>query len=449
LPIGSFHPGHRAKWTAHELCHGLVGFAWRPGASPLFHATAARLAELVPVVTWYFLDEVGLRRCPRHTGPLFRGGCADCAQAASEPGRVDDPARAERAIRDASAFVDAELAAVARTSRLGRPAPHVWGSIDLCSDGIAYAGGHAPRLNSRSFAAFAERFPPIHPSLDALEARAIDVVRAIAEGRPLDPCARDWAAWDLGQRLLDVWEECDGEAAELLLGLVDDLADGVAPATVYAGYAALFDDYELAPPDEVFAVGYDLPGPIPTRSVAQLADGLKSVTPTTLMVAEDAGIDLVTPFAAADRFERVPLGVRFARWLAGAHPGPVADLARYEASLRTARGEAEAGALGLAGTGWRLADGAEVHRYPFDVARLAEQVDAGEVSGAVDPDGRLSVPVDADDGGPVGLVVSRTATGDLVVAEIPADADPVDDAEVRSALVGLGVVVPARWSVDG
>ena len=26
-PLGSFHPSHRAKWTAHELCHGLVGFA--------------------------------------------------------------------------------------------------------------------------------------------------------------------------------------------------------------------------------------------------------------------------------------------------------------------------------------------------------------------------------------------------------------------------------------
>ncbi|MEZ4238397.1 MAG: hypothetical protein R3F59_20045 [Myxococcota bacterium] len=75
LRIGSFHPGHRAKWTAHELCHALVGFGWRPGASPLFHATAARLAEPAPVVLYYFLDEIGLRRCPRHTGPLYRSRC--------------------------------------------------------------------------------------------------------------------------------------------------------------------------------------------------------------------------------------------------------------------------------------------------------------------------------------------------------------------------------------
>src|SRR5690242_19562992 len=42
--IASFHPGHRPKWTAHELCHGLIGFAYRPDASLLFHALAAWLA---------------------------------------------------------------------------------------------------------------------------------------------------------------------------------------------------------------------------------------------------------------------------------------------------------------------------------------------------------------------------------------------------------------------
>src|SRR5690606_36544266 len=34
LMIGSFHPGHRGKWSTHELCHGLVGFGWRAGAPP-------------------------------------------------------------------------------------------------------------------------------------------------------------------------------------------------------------------------------------------------------------------------------------------------------------------------------------------------------------------------------------------------------------------------------
>src|SRR5690349_7338010 len=68
LLIASFHPGHRAQWTAHELCHALVGFAYRPGAPLLFHALGAWLAELLPVALWYFFDEAGLRKCERHEG---------------------------------------------------------------------------------------------------------------------------------------------------------------------------------------------------------------------------------------------------------------------------------------------------------------------------------------------------------------------------------------------
>ena len=64
--IGSFHPSHRAKWTAHELCHGLVGFAWSPNFNRFHHALAARVSEVLPVALYYFFDEAGLRRCPDH-----------------------------------------------------------------------------------------------------------------------------------------------------------------------------------------------------------------------------------------------------------------------------------------------------------------------------------------------------------------------------------------------
>jgi hypothetical protein len=43
-PLGSFHPGHRAKWSTHELCHALVGFAWRrawPSCCPWRCTTAS------------------------------------------------------------------------------------------------------------------------------------------------------------------------------------------------------------------------------------------------------------------------------------------------------------------------------------------------------------------------------------------------------------------------
>ena len=107
--LGSFNPGHRAKWTAHELCHGLAGFAWRPGATPLFHALSARLSEVVPVALWYFFDEAGLRRCPDHDGPLFGLYCPACEAAATQ-GPRPLTARDEAALADGLAFVDRELA---------------------------------------------------------------------------------------------------------------------------------------------------------------------------------------------------------------------------------------------------------------------------------------------------------------------------------------------------
>ncbi|MEZ4431401.1 MAG: hypothetical protein R3F65_03235 [bacterium] len=168
--MGSFHPGHRAKWTAHELCHRLVGHAWRPDASPLFLALGARVAELLPVVLYYFLDEAGLRRCEVHSGPLFGLFCGACEAAARE-GMAEGV--------DASwfargrAFLDAELAAVERSRRLGRPVSHRWVTLDLMSDALGYVGAHGPRLGSRVFGRFMELFPGdrTHDSLDGIVAR--------------------------------------------------------------------------------------------------------------------------------------------------------------------------------------------------------------------------------------------------------------------------------------
>ncbi|MEQ1569530.1 MAG: hypothetical protein ABMA64_28090 [Myxococcota bacterium] len=449
LPIASFHPGHRAKWGTHELCHALVGFGWRPDASALFLSTASRLSELVPVVLWYWLDEVGLRRCPRHDGPQFRSHCPECAAlAASGPERVD-PERALDLLTDAARFVDRELAAVARTRRLGVPCSHSWGSIDLCSDGVAYAAGHARRLRSRSFVAFAERFlrsddPTWSSSLDVLEARAVAVLRAIAEGTPLaiTPTPR-WAAWDVGQRLLELWEQCDEPCAGELLGLVDRLAADADVATTALGYAALEEEWELPPGSDVFALGYKIDG-LPGRSVAQVREGLGTVVPLTLTLGADVGVDWVPAFVAADRAERAPLGRRFARWVAEAHPGPLAELAAYESALRAARGEAEAVALG-SGDGERLARGAIVERFTFDVASFAEAVDAGSVTPRAVGD-RITVEVDP---APTAIVFGRDLAGDLVVAEIPAecaDAPHQAPSGVRSALRDLGLLVPERWA---
>ncbi len=453
-PIGSFHPGHRAKWTTHELCHGLVGFAWRPDASPLFHATAGRLAELVPVVLWYFLDEVGLRRCPRHDGPLFRAHCPACERAAAEGPLPVDERRAAELLAEAARFVDRELAAVARTRRLGVPCPHVWGSIDLCGDGVAYAAAHGLRLGSEASRLFFERFLRApgdgwHDTLEALEERALAVVAAIAEGAELAPWlggAARWAAWDLAQRLLQVREEVDGRRARSLLGLVDALADGADPAGVAERYAAL--DLPL-PAEAVFAVGYPVPG-LATRSVAQVREGLATVCPLVLELEADSGAELVERFVAEDVWARVPLGDRFATWLGGVAPGPLAELARFEESLRSAAGEPEVEVLGPVGEGSRWVEGARRLRFSADIPAFAEAVERGEVSARASGGG---VPVpDAPQGPPVALVIGRDRLGELVIADVPADlpegwvADPTLLGELEAELRELGLVAPERWS---
>jgi hypothetical protein len=458
--IGSFHPGMRGKWTAHELCHALVGFAWRPGATPLFLATASRLAELLPVVLWYFLDEAHLRRCPVHreSGPLYRRLCLACEAAASA--RVDD-LFAHMHLDGGRDFFEREVRAIRRTLVLGEPVPHLYGSLDLCSDGVAYAAAHGPRLSSEAFERFADGFlvecGGWVRSLDALEARALDVLRAIVEGAPLDPLAPSashgrarWVLQDLGWRLLELWHQTEGEAAEGLLSLVDRLAaeipatadpsragDAVLASACAAlgeaaqGYRALHEDWVVPDPDAVFALGYAVPGLGAGSHVGSLVEGVRSALPLT---AGLVGADLparVASFAATDAAVRVPIGRRFATWLLGRASAPLAALGRFEAELAHAAATDPAERLlGLPEDGrWKLATGVVVLRAPVDVVQLAAAVDFGDVEAAAD------LSVRDVDGAPIpdapsAVAIARRSDGD-------ADVHPIDLA-VAAALMSLG-----------
>ncbi|MEZ4319437.1 MAG: hypothetical protein R3F61_18120 [Myxococcota bacterium] len=454
LAIASFHPGHRGKWTSHELCHALVGFAWHPGASRFFHATAGRLAELLPVVLYYFLDEVRLDRCPLHAGggPLFREFCPACEEAA----RFRMPLPEDRThLADAARFLDAELAAIARSRQAGVPLAHRFGSLDLCSDGVAYARAHHRRLDSEAmerFAAFLVSGGGWSEDLDALEHRVVEVARALVGGEaaPLAPIAsvgRDrWVRQDLAFRLLTVWSETDGDAADAILGLVDRLHD--APlAGLVRDWAALTEDFILPAASDLFAVGYPLEGL--GSHVGQLREGVESVAPLVLDLLDDAGMDAVTPFAAADRSERRALGDRFADWLEAAHPD-LAPLARLETALRTVRADVLGVSLGEEGSGAVLCDGARVVTGPTDLLALSAAVDAGSIEVAV-VDGCVTLP---DGSGPASwaLVVARDGAGELVMVELdPDDAREVLEGtaapEVVDQLRALGVVRPTRWPV--
>ncbi|MEN0066622.1 MAG: hypothetical protein AAGA48_31100 [Myxococcota bacterium] len=455
LPIGSFHPGHRAKWSTHEFAHLLIGFAWSAEASPLTIATAARVAELFPVVLWYFFDEVGLRRCPRHEGPLFRAYCPDCEAAAAQGPRPIDGLRDRAFIQDGLAFVDRELAAVARTLRSGQPVSHIWGSLDLCSDGLAYADHHLSRLNGPAFRAWADRFFRAETGgfdrLDDLIGRVEQMVFALGEEAPLPRWGFDrsrYVAMDLAARLLDASMASAGDVASVL-PWVDALAEGADPQSVARELEEASAAGERVPdPDAVFATGYRWRPEPPRATVGRIEAGLRTVVPCTLDLYEDAAVDPLPDYVASDPWVRRPVGERFAGWLSEHAPAAVGTLAFYEAALRHVKPDPFT-ALGPDGEGLVLAGGVRILRSGFDVIAFAEAVEAGEVIATADR-GQLTLEAPEDEGEAV--IVARDRAGSLVLAlvsdEVAAalETDPstLPDDEIDE-LLDLQVVRRRQW----
>lgn len=461
--IGSFHPGHRGKWTAHELCHGLVGFAWAPGKSALWHATAARLSELLPVVLYYFLDEACLRRCPLHRGggPLYGAFCRACEEAV-EAGPLADR-KAEVWLTRGRRFLDGELHAVARTRRLGRVQPHHHATLDLSSDGLAYAAGHLPRLRSDRFADYINRFfvrgGGWHDSLDALIGRIEALMGALAGERTAAPLPGDrvtWVAQDLAWRALQVVEEAEGGVVDALethvLAPLERAARGGTEADLAAaidGYRGVHGEWVVPSPATLFGVGYDLPGGL-GRAEAQVAAGVASALPATWALLGDAAEDLACDFTWEDAPVRAPIGARFAAWLTGHQgDGPAVDQARFEAAVTHAPAAA-ADEQTLRGD-----------QPATDALTLAEGAQLLFVSHGVstDPDVVLEEGVGPLDG-ELALVVQRQPDGEVAVFQLsdaaaawlsawdgaPSAMPGVPDDE-RAELVALGVLTPVAWRV--
>lgn len=351
LLVASFHPSHRPQWTAHELCHGLIGFAYRPGASTLFHVLAAWLAELIPVALWYFFDEVDLRRCPRHQGggPLFQAHCAACEREAERGPRPRDRDSA-RSLADGKRFVERELAAIAQARRLGRPLGTRFATIDLAEDAVSYVSGHGARLRAPEMEHFSARFfapdQGRHDSLDALEARVVALCASLCGGpapAPWRATRWDYCAQDLGYRLLGVRARSEGQLAHELDGIVEALADARSERGVRASIASYRDLYadarksrtrgaRLPSPELLFAVGYALPEGLGCAE-AQIAEGIASACPSTWQALGRERDQITRAFCAHDVDERSPIGRRFARFLQEEKPGPLSDMARVEAAI--------------------------------------------------------------------------------------------------------------------
>ena len=479
--IGGFHPGYRGKWTSHELLHGLVGFGFAPGRSLLWHATAARLSELLPVVLYYTLDEARLRRCPRHAAPLFGSFCPAC-EAASWHG-PDPKADPTPWVAAAKRYLDRELAAVSKTRRLGRVVSHTHATLDLSSDGLAYAASHGPRLLSARFEAYVERFfgadEGLHTTLDAQIHRVETLFAALCSATlgedaspPLLAGGRwRWVAQDLAWRTCLVMEEAEGEVLEALeqavLRPLERAAqepgrgkEGIREAIT--GYRGVASEWVVPSPEEFFAVGYSLPGGL-GRSEEQVMRGVQSALPGTWALLGDQAEELAADFAWEDPLFRAGIGVRFAAWLPEAldaeEEHPSLDQARFEAAIvhappsdeqeQTLREEQPASLEVARATGAQCV--VVSHAVSTDPAVL-------ETEGAAALEEPLALVVQRQPDGEVAVYqVSATAaaalapeTEDLELGQaIPLAAEawnavPEDE---RRALLSLGVVVPCSWEL--
>jgi hypothetical protein len=416
--IGSLHPTHRAKWTAHELCHGLVGFAWHPGCSRFFQALSARLSEVLPVALYYFFDEAGLRRCPAHDGggPLFSAFCPDCEEVAAK-GPVQDPA-ASKWMEQGRAFVERELDAVRRSLRLGRMVANRFHSLELSSDGLGYAAAHGPRMDSEEFARFVSLFctegQGFFSSLEGLQARVEALTEDLCGGEAAEPWEADpwtWISQDIGFRLLQIRADCGGTLRQEMDVAIDALA--ASPHTtgveaVIASYEAMEAQWMMPDRRQVFATGYSLP-----RGYGHALDQLKSGIESSLpMTSELLGEDLegmVSDFATTERARREPLGRRFASTL---EPGPLSDLALLEAALSHApAADLEAATLRSPGPPpYRLRQGLELLSSDH------------EVDLALDPEWRSAPSLPEPRSEPLHLVLFREPDGEVQIMELSADA---------------------------
>jgi hypothetical protein len=387
--VGSFHPLHRAKWTAHELCHRLVGYGYRAGATPLWNTLAAWAAELLPVALWYFFDEAGLARCERHAngGPLFGAHCHACEQLALK-GRRKPTDHDETWLAEGRRYVREELQAIEGSMRYGKPIGTRHASIHLASDALGYVAAHGARLGAPEMERFVGSFvgpeQGRHATLDALLERIRSVCEAIVDGSPLTPWRAsrwDWIAQDLGYRLLTAHAQLADRGRKRAL---DEVIDGLAKARSEQGIAACIRSYtELArkdkarqfrSADDVFAVGYALSEGV-GRSRAQVLSGIASALPSTCDALQRRLPRLVDAFLVQDAALRLPIGLRFADFLQAELPGPVADFARVEASIVHARPMDAFATLHGSGPGnaskVSLSPSAEIVRMDHDVLEAA------------------------------------------------------------------------------
>jgi hypothetical protein len=304
--VCNFHPGQSSKWGAHELCHKLVGFAWKEEGDLLFHTLSAWAAEVLPVTVYYFWDEIDSYKCARHKE--FGGSpsiyCHDCEE------RVEiQTHKKSKLLEEGWTFLEQQLQAIEASWKAKRLLPAPYQNLDLADDAYHYMLSQQPRMASDVYKDFMSNVVPNQvyvKSIEDLLLKIRKVAKAIVEDASMDSLnleKKDWIVLDIGFRGLELAESMDEESKSIFTDLIYDFIQTKDLENFVANYSNLAEEIHLPKPQEFFGVGYELWGDLGFCK-EQVLEGIYSIAPNMIKEIDTDG------FLHADRNQRNYLGHR-------------------------------------------------------------------------------------------------------------------------------------------
>lgn len=369
-PLPPFHPNHRKKWRAHELLHTSVGFFWRPQLTRFEAYVGARLSELLPIVHWYGLDEMGRNRCPKHIGQLlYREYCSECEALAGPfwnyppPSEAQDKALLKHAAHAIEHF-KSEFLAILTEIETGELTSTPRPNLDASSDAQGYLLGHWNRITAWSFGSWVSQFcidgVDYHSSLTHFAQHVSDLFRSILMGeQEIDPekskclqmrqsvldisyrayCVLEWFPEDLeDDTIMGCLEDLSLASKGLLDGSITrdeaELAIQMLDATM-AGFKTAIPDGVL---DAYLAHGHVVQSKEETcdRGFQFILDGLASGLPDMLNHIDGWESHVRTFLHSSYFLKSGALRDRFVMWLlnSDAFPDEIKAAIQIEAWLR-------------------------------------------------------------------------------------------------------------------
>ncbi|MFK8137017.1 MAG: hypothetical protein AB8E15_01540 [Bdellovibrionales bacterium] len=346
LLIGSFHPNHHSKWSAHELLHNIVGFGYNPQWTFLEHCLSSRLSELLPVVQYHFLDEARTNKCMKHNFSFSAQGqnCQACDLLAKEM----NPSSTSSLSKDmAEEFFTREIAAIKSSLKSGLPVENQFFHINLSTDSYAYVKNHWGRLQDPLFAKFVDQFykdtPQYFTKIDDQIQRVEDVFSHLMGRSNLATVSKilevnTWITQDIGFRLLQMQKMC--EEADEVFRAIEKIVFGLLPNASLESveksiqsYVELCKEYELIPAEELFAVGYELPMGFGFAK-EQVLEGLKSAIPNTLRIIGPTSLSIVVEdFIRRCEWTRNSLAPRFTEFLKSEGSKELSEMGELENAI--------------------------------------------------------------------------------------------------------------------